>query len=167
MSIDELVKKVGVKQKLRLSFRANAPGVAMIEDKFAAFFGAFVRNARELPDFCMSVNGIIVELAKNSLHNPEVRAVMEYHLGDGGVIVTYTDHGGFYGQSGTAEKITGMVGLHRQFPDLKSARSGLVKLYDVADEIVLDVKRHVIACAKYGGLDVISPESYIRSSSPA
>ncbi len=148
MSINDLVKNIDEKYKLRLLFEPTKVDVGSVEDRFAFFYGSVVRNSP--PGFYEHVNTIIRELATNAPPTAGARAAMTSMIGSKGMVIVYADRDSHHSVAKSRA---------REYGDTMRVLyhlSGVEKLRTVADEVIVDFKSHSIACVKYAQLEVAS-----------
>ena len=115
--------------------------VAQIIAQLANFYDIAVISGG---DVHKAVDRIVRELASNSLYAQGEQATMQLHIGPKGVIVSYSDTGGFYQQRG----IFGVLAKHF------AGKGGLARISSAADEVNIEAMHAVLSCVKYGSLSL-------------
>jgi len=132
--MNDLVKRIQEQRSCEQGFVPDQESVAQIVEQFANFCHIAVISGG---DVHTAVGRIVRELANNSLYAQGEQATLQLHIGPKGVIVSYSDTGGFFQQAGIADV------LKRH----SAGSGGFARIAKAADEI--EAVHGVLSCIKY------------------
>ncbi len=151
--MNDLEQRIQKKRSFERVFIPDKKSVEEIARQFAHFYAIAVTDGG---DVHKAVDTMVRELANNSLYAHGEEATMKLHIGPKGVIVSYSDTGGFYQQRGILDV------LAEHF----AGNGGLARISSATDEVNFEAMHAVFSCVKYGSLTLRETREYALAGQP-